>query len=83
MSNQNNQKKLPTQMMLLISGFLALFLMYLASDIIKTEEYTNPRMFVMVCAVLFIIAGVVLIVDLIRIFIKGEYEGGKADNNEE
>ncbi len=83
MSKQNNQKKLPSQMMLMIRGFLACYLLYLASDIIKTEDYANPRMLVIGSAVLFIIAGVVLIVDLIRIFIKGEYEGGKADNSEE
>ena len=83
MKNQNNQKKLPSQMMLMIRGFLACYLPYLAYDIIKTEDHSDPRMLVMGCAVLFIIAGVVLIVDLIRIFIKGEYEGGKADNSEE
>lgn len=83
MNKQNNQKKLPTQMMLMIRGFLALYLLYLASDILKTEDYTNPRMIVIICAVIFIVAGVVLLIDLIRIFIKGEYEGGKADVSED
>lgn len=83
MNNKNDQKKLPTQMMLMIRGFLALYLLYLASDIIKTEDYTNPRMVVIACAILFIIAGVVLLAALIRTFIRGEYEGGKADVSED
>ena len=83
MSNQNNQKKLPSQTMLMIRGFLACYLIYMAVDMIKTENHADPRMIVMGCAVLFIISGVVLIADLIRIFIKGEYEGGKADDREE
>lgn len=83
MSNENNQKKFPTQMMLMMRGFVALYLMYIANDIIKTEDSSDPRMIIMVSAVLFIIIGVVLLVSVIRCYIKGEYEGGKADISEE
>lgn len=83
MSNQNNQKKLPSQTVLMIRGFIALYLMYMASDMLKTEDISNPRMIIIGSAVLFIVVGVILLISIIRCFIKGEYEGGKADISEE
>ncbi len=82
MSSQNNKKKLPTQMTLTIRVFIAVYLLYMAVDMIKTEDITNPRMIIMGAAALFAVVGVVLIIWVLRTFIRGEYEGGRADISE-
>lgn len=81
--DKKKRKKLPNQTMLLIRAFLAAYLLYLAVDILKTEDMSNPRKLIIGSAVVFIVAGAVLLAVTIRQFVKGEYEGGKADYEDE
>lgn len=86
MSEQNTKKatkQLPTQMMLMIRGFLGLYLLYLAVDLIKNESMVNPRMIIIICSVLFVISGIILFILSARSFLRGEYVGGKADIEED
>ena len=50
---------------------------------IKDESYIAPRALVIFCSILFVVAGIFMLVWIMRSFIKGEYVGGKADIQEE
>ena len=81
---EKKQKKyLPSQSMLIIRGFLAGYLLYLAYDIISLEVLAGVRFEVILFALLFVVAGIILVITTVRSFIKGEYIGGKADITEE
>ena len=77
--NEKKEKKLPTQMVLLVRGIGALYLLYMAFEMIKMENLEDPRRFIIICAAAFVIIGAGLFIWTLRSFIKGEYEGGKAD----
>ena len=83
----NNGKKtkphLPTQSMLSIRAVVGVYLIYLAYDIANTEAMTVSRIGIILFCILFVIAGIVLVIMTIRSFIRGEYVGGKADFTEE
>ena len=83
--NDNKEKKkyLPNQSMLAIKAVLGGYLVYLAYDIMSTEILTRPRIGITLFCVLFVIAGIFLVITTIRSFIKGEYIGGKADFTED
>ncbi len=84
--NDNKDKKkkyLPNQSMLAIKAILGGYLVYLAYDVMSTEILTGPRVSITLFCILFVIAGIVLVVTTVRSFIRGEYVGGKADNTEE
>ena len=84
--NDNKDKKkkyLPNQSMLAIKAVLGGYLVYLAYDIMSTEILTGPRVGITLFCVLFVIAGIFLVITTIRSFIKGEYIGGKADFTED
>ena len=86
MGNENkkedtNKTVLPNQAMLFLRGAIGCYLMYLAYELIRDESMVAPRPIIIVCAVLFVIAGAVLVVWIIRSWIRGEYIGGKADTS--
>lgn len=81
--DKKNKKKLPTQMMLMIRGFISVYLLYLAVDILRTENQSNLRAFEIGAAGLFILGGAIVLALTVRSFVKGEYEGGKADYEDE
>lgn len=83
MNNQNNQQKLPSLVELLTRGLVALYLLYMAFQMIKREDMSNPRIFIVICAVLFAIIGIIMLVAIMRRFIKGEYESPNADSSQE
>ena len=88
MGNENkkentNKTVLPNQAMLFLRGAIGCYLMYLAYELIRDESRVAPRPVIIICAVLFAIAGVVLVVWIIRSWIRGEYIGGKADTSVE
>lgn len=82
-NRENKKKYLPNQSMLMIKAVLGGYLVYLAYDIMSTEILTGPRIGIMMFCVLFVIAGMILVITTIRSFIRGEYIGGKADFTEE
>jgi len=83
----NNEKKskryLPTQSMLSIRVVVGVYLIYLAYDIANTEALTVSRIGIILFCILFVIAGIVLVITTVRSFIRGEYIGGKADFTED
>lgn len=84
--NDNKDKKkkyLPNQSMLAIKAVLGGYLVYLAYDVMSTEILTGPRLGITLFCILFVIAGIVLVITTVRSFIKGEYIGGKADFTED
>jgi hypothetical protein len=85
--NEQKEKKqnkyLPNQSMLAIRVVLGGYLVYLAYDIISLEMLTVLRIEVILLAMLFGVAGLILVIITLRSFIKGEYIGGKADITEE
>lgn len=85
--NENKDKKqknsLPNQAMLGIRAVVGGYLVYLAYDILSTESVTVPRVGILLFSILFVIAGIVIVVTTVRSFIKGEYIGGKADYTED
>lgn len=88
MQNMNNKKEkkekyLPNQSMLAIKGVLGGYLVYLAYDIMSTEILTGPRIGITLFCILFVMAGIFLVITTVRSFIKGEYIGGKADVTED
>ena len=83
MSKETNTKQYPSQIMLALRGFIGFYLLYLAVELIKDESYIAPRVLVIVCSILFFVAGIFMLVWIMRSFIKGEYVGGKADSQEE
>ena len=77
---QNNQKQvLPNQAMLFLRGFIGFYLIYLAYGLIRDESKVAPRMVVIIFSIIFVIAGIFMLVWIIRSWIRGEYVGGKAD----
>lgn len=86
MNNNKNKKpknSLPNQSMLAIRAVVGGYLVYLAYDILSTESVTVPRIGMIIFCILFVVAGIVLIVTTVRSFVKGEYIGGKADYTED
>ena len=85
MSDNKDKKKkyLPNQSMLAIKAVLGGYLVYLAYDVMSTEILMGPRVGVTLFCILFVIAGIVLVITTIRSFIRGEYIGGKADFTED
>lgn len=85
MNKETNEKtrQFPTQIMLALRGFIGFYLLYLAVELIKDESYIAPRALVIFCSILFVVAGIFMLVWIMRSFIKGEYVGGKADIQEE
>ena len=85
MNKEANEKtrQFPTQIMLALRGFIGFYLLYLAVELIKDESYIAPRALVIFCSILFVVAGIFMLVWIMRSFIKGEYVGGKADIQEE
>lgn len=84
MGNENKKKDtnkpvLPNQAMLFLRGAIGFYLMYLAYELIRDESRVAPRPVIIICAILFVAAGAVLVVWIIRSWIRGEYIGGKAD----
>lgn len=82
-NREKNKKYLPNQSMLAIKAVLGGYLVYLAYDVMSTEILTGPRVGIALFCVLFVIAGIFLVITTIRSFIKGEYIGGKADFTED
>ena len=79
---QDNQKQvLPNQAMLFLRGFIGCYLIYLAYELIRDESKAAPRMIVIIFSIIFVIAGIFMLVWIIRSWIRGEYVGGKADNS--
>lgn len=77
---QDNRKQvLPNQAMLFLRGFIGFYLIYLACGLIRDESKVAPRMVVIVFSIIFVIAGVFMLIWIIRSWIRGEYVGGKAD----
>lgn len=83
MSSQNNQEKLPSLVELLTRGLVALYLLYMAFQMIKREDMSDPRMIIIICAVFFAIVGTIMLGLIVRRFIKGEYESPNADSSQE
>ena len=77
---QDEQKQvLPNQAMLFLRGFIGFYLIYLAYGLIRDESKVAPRMVVIIFSIIFVIAGIFMLVWIIRSWIRGEYVGGKAD----
>ncbi len=77
---QDDKKQvLPNQAMLFLRGFIGGYLIYLAYELIRDESRTAPRMIVIIFSIIFVIAGIFILVWMIRSWIRGEYVGGKAD----
>ena len=86
MDNKRSNKKqqyLQSQSMLIIKAFLGGYLLYLAYDVISTEVLMETRMGIVLLCILFVVAGIVLVVMSVRSLIRGEYIGGKEDLTEE
>lgn len=83
MSSQNNQEKFPSLVELLTRGLVALYLLYMAFQMIKREDMSDPRIIIIICAVLFAIIGIIMLGAIVRRFIKGEYERPNADSSQE
>lgn len=84
MGNKNKKEDasktvLPNQAMLFLRGFIGFYLIYLAYELIRDESRVAPRPVVIICSVIFVIAGIFMVVWIIRSWIRGEYIGGKAD----
>lgn len=86
MNDQNKKDKktyLPTQAMLILRGSIGVYLMYLAYELFRDESKVAPRMIVIVFSIVFMVAGAIIFVGIIRKYIRGEYVGGKADTSNE
>ncbi len=71
-------KSYPTQTLLAIRALVGGYVLYLAYGLFKSKDELTPLMWG--AAIVFIVAGVALIVLSVKHFIFGEYEGGKKDN---
>lgn len=67
----------PTQMILAIRTIVGAYVLYLAYQIMTSENEITPLMWAAVAV--FIVAGTGIVVTSIKHFICGEYEGGKKD----
>lgn len=76
---ENQGPVLPNQTMMFLRGFIGLYLVYLGFTLFRDESYVAPRMIVYVFSVLFIVVGAIIAIWVVKIAIKGEYQGGKAD----
>lgn len=84
MGNKNkkedaNKIVLPNQAMLFLRGAIGCYLMYLAYELIRDESRVAPRPVIIIFSVIFVIAGIIMVIWIIRSWIRGEYVGGKAD----
>lgn len=79
MENKNG-KNYPTQTVLTIRAIVGGYVVYLAYQIITSKNEITPLMWAAVA--LFIAAGSALVIMSVKHFICGEYEGGKASDNE-
>ena len=73
-----NKKSYPTQTLLAIRALVGGYVLYLAYGLFTSKDELTPVMWG--AAILFIVAGVALVVLSIKHFISGEYEGGKKDS---
>ncbi|MCR5301180.1 MAG: hypothetical protein K6E49_01940 [Lachnospiraceae bacterium] len=71
------KRSFPTQVVLTIRTIVGAYVIYLAYQIITSDEEVTPWMWAAV--VLFIVAGAALVIMSVKHFIMGEYEGGKKD----
>ena len=71
-------KSYPTQTLLAIRALVGGYVLYLAYGLFTSKDELTPLMWG--AAIVFIVAGVALVVLSIKRFICGEYEGGKKDN---
>ena len=69
--------RFPTQTVLTIRTIVGAYVLYLAYQIITSDNEVTIPMWVAVAV--FIVAGVALVIMSIKHFICGEYEGGKKD----
>lgn len=77
-SDENSKKKnYPTQVVLTIRTIVGAYVIYLAYQIITSDEEVTGWMWAAVA--LFIVAGAALVIMSVKHFIMGEYEGGKRD----
>ena len=87
MDKKKDEKKktvvFPTQTMMFLRGFIGCYLIYLGVTLFQDESYIAPRPLVLICSVVFVLAGAVIAVWVVRTAIKGEYAGGKADISDE
>ena len=70
-------KSYPTQTLLAIRALVGGYVLYLAYGLFTSKDELTPLMWG--AAILFIVAGVALVVLSIKHFVCGEYEGGKRD----
>ena len=70
-------KNYPTQAVLTIRAIVGAYVLYLAYQIITSDNEVTPLMWAAVG--LFIVAGSGLVIMSVKHFICGEYEGGKKD----
>lgn len=77
------KKNYPTSMMLFIRVFIGGYLMYLSYQLTTGGENSMNRAVSMAFVVLFSLAGIALIIISLKMMIKGEYQGGMADFDEE
>ena len=76
--DDNGGKSYPTQALLAIRALVGGYVLYLAYGLFTSKDELTPLMWG--AAIVFIVAGVALIVLSVKRFICGEYEGGKKDN---
>ncbi len=74
---EEKKSNYPTQVVLTIRTIVGAYVAYLAYQIITSDSEITP--FLWVAVIIFIIAGVGLVVMSVKHFICGEYEGGKKD----
>ncbi len=73
-------KTLPTQTLLVIRALIGGYVLYLAYGLITSKDEKTTMIYVFTA--LFLVAGILLISLSIKHFICGEFEGGKADDND-
>ena len=67
----------PTQLALGIRAIVGAYVLYLAYQIITSDNEVTVPMWIAVAV--FIVAGVALVIMSVKHYISGEYEGGKKD----
>jgi hypothetical protein len=74
-----SKKSYPTQTLLAIRVLIGGYVLYLAYGLFTSKDELTPLMWG--AAIVFIVAGVALIVLSVKRFICGEYEGGKDEHH--
>lgn len=78
-NNKSKNPKLPTSIMLFLRIFIGGYLCYLAYQIMTGGDTTANPIVVYVFSVIFVIAGIGLIILSLKMIIRGEYQGGFGD----